>query len=80
MIQIVQTGTMMGYQDYHNDFLLNGKRIGSCHYDKKQRLFIGSVEWNGKRSKFFYGKTPFGVVKKAEKFIQAQLITLANEK
>lgn len=75
-IQIYSIGTSFGYEDYHNEYFLNGEKIGGSSYDKKQAggtgLHNGHFEgefWE-KYKKGFYGKTPKGIAWKMQKKLE----------
>lgn len=46
-VEVIPTGTVCGYEDYHADILIDNVKVGESHYDKRQRKYIASV--NGKR-------------------------------
>ena len=46
-IEIIETGTVMGYQEYHADVYADNEKIAESHYDKRQRKHICTL--NGKR-------------------------------
>lgn len=46
-IEVITTGTTVGYEDYHSEIFLDENKIGECHYDKRQRKYIARV--NGKK-------------------------------
>ena len=65
-VTIKEVGTMAGYEEYHNEYYCDGKKIGSSDYNKEQKLHVGSLEGTRKN---LYGKTPQGIAFKMEKII-----------
>jgi hypothetical protein len=63
----VETGTKTGYEDYHGEFLDDGyNKIGGWNYDKKQDLYIGTLDNVNKR---FYHQNVPGLTVKIANFL-----------
>lgn len=46
-VEVITTGTVCGYEDYHADIFIDNKKVGESHYDKRQRKYVAIV--NGSR-------------------------------
>lgn len=70
-ITIQEVGTTSGYEDYHNEYYLDGALIGTSSYDKGPMLHVGSLKGKlrDKHPKNFYAKSPTGLAWKMQKAI-----------
>jgi hypothetical protein len=66
-ISAIETGTKQGYEDYHGDFFDEGyNKIGGWNYDKRQGMYIGSLDDVNKR---FYHKNVYGLKNKVQAYL-----------
>ena len=79
IVRIENTGTVPGYEDYHNDYFVDDELVAQSNWDKNQSLHVGVILNRETHRKNLYAGSPEGIARKIEKLLPTSSVGDENK-